>query len=124
MKKPDFTLILMKSPWQPQYEDPESIHNHTWVSYLEQLSNSIQQLDFDVMLVGAGAYSIPLVSLAKMMGKVGIHLGGSMQLLFGIKGRRWDKNAKINSFYNEHWIRPLVEDTPIGVELIEGACYW
>lgn len=123
-KEPDFTLILMKSPWQPQYEDPEYSRNHTWVTYLEKLSQSIQKIDYDIMLVGAGAYSIPLISLAKLMGKVGIHLGGSIQLLFGIKGRRWDKNTRINSLYNEHWIRPLFEDTPIGVELIEGACYW
>ena len=76
-----------------------------------------------VLLVGAGAYSLPLVAHAKRMGKQGVHLGGAAQVLFGIRGRRWEGQPE-SCFYNEHWSRPIPEETPAGVEAVEGGCYW
>jgi hypothetical protein len=73
------------------------------------------------------------------MGKKAIHLGGGLQLLFGIKGKRWDNpNYGVNEFkeyeglmsnsysslYNESWIRPLKEETPKNAMKLEGATYW
>ena len=44
------------------------------------------------------------------MGKThSLYVGGGLQLLFGIKGKRWDDaNGKL--LYNEHWVRPLSSD--------------
>lgn len=33
-----------------------------------------------------------------------VHIGGALQLLFGIKGRRWDR--EFSSIYNDAWVRP------------------
>ena len=49
--------------------------------------------------------------------------GGATQLLFGIKGFRWDSVLE-KTFYNEHWIRPDSSERPKGAEKVEGACYW
>ena len=76
--------------------------------------------NFDVALVGAGAWSLPLVAHAKKMGKKGIHLGGALQLLFGIKGGRFDPAC----IYNSAWIRPLPEDRPVNHRLMENGAYW
>jgi hypothetical protein len=64
------------------------------------------------------------------MGKKAIHLGGSTQLLFGIKGKRWeDPNYGFNgtsysSFFTQHWVRPSLEETPQDSNSIEDGCYW
>lgn len=65
----------------------------------------------------------------KRSGKKGFHLGGSLQLLFGISGKRWE-NANYNSHYNyaqlmnEHWVKPGDEEKPVDAIQVEGACYW
>ena len=47
-----------------------------------------------------------------------------MQLLFGIQGKRWDRNVVVQRYVNENWIRPLEQERPIGSERIENGCYW
>jgi hypothetical protein len=59
--------------------------------------------------------------ILKDMGKVAIHVGGSVQLLFGIKGKRWDDRTDI---ITEEWDYPLPQDCPQGKEVVENACYW
>ena len=34
---------------------------------------------------------MPLAAFIKSIGKKAVHLGGSTQILFGIKGERWDE---------------------------------
>ena len=93
-----------------------------WFDALEHMKTEIAEKEFDVAIVGAGAYSIPLVACVKKKGKSGIHLGGQTQTLFGIRGRRWD-NA-YSGFYNSYWCRPSKEETPENVSIIEDGCYW
>ena len=76
------------------------------------------------MLIGTGASSLPLIAHAKKRGKKAIHLGGPLQLLFGIKGGRWSNGDIGKYFYNEHWISPSTEETPEKYKNIEGGCYW
>jgi hypothetical protein len=65
---------------QNKYKDSIDLLNKFKSDYRHKLETS------DLVLVGCGAYSIPLLAWAKEYGKVGIHLGGTIQLLFGIKG--------------------------------------
>ena len=58
------------------------------------------------------------------MKKSSIHLGGATQILFGIKGHRWDTHDVISSFYNDHWVRPSKEETPEKAKINEEGCYW
>ena len=76
--------------------------------------------DFDVLIVGAGAWSLPLLMAAKSRGKIGIHMGGTTQNIFGIKGGRWDSHG----IYTRHWVRPSPEETPSERFKIESGCYW
>lgn len=95
-----------------------------WFEALESMKNQMLQTDFDIALIGAGAYGLPLAAYAKELGKQAIHFGGSLQILFGIKGARWDDMPDVNRFYNEHWIRPLKEETPGEFKKVEDGCYW
>lgn len=82
------------------------------------------KIDFDVAILGCGAYGLPLAARLKRAGKQAIHLGGTVQILFGIKGKRWDTDSLTNHLYNEHWVRPLPEETPAAAKSVESGCYW
>jgi hypothetical protein len=89
------------------------------------MCSEITKADFDVAIIGAGAYGMPLANFVKMtMGKLAIHMGGATQILFGIKGKRWNDVPKIKSMFNEHWINPSVAERPAGAEKVEGGSYW
>ena len=76
----------------------------TFRSHLEELRNEMKSIDFDVAMISAGAYSLPLANSAKKLGKVGIHAGGAMQLFFGITGQRYDQYPEVTRHFNSHWI--------------------
>lgn len=95
-----------------------------WFEALDFMFEESLAIDFDVAILGCGAYGLPLAARLKKAGKQAIHLGGSVQILFGIKGSRWDDDESTNKFYNDYWIRPLIEDTPEKANLVEDACYW
>lgn len=107
----------------------------TWFEALDYMKKEVEREDFDVCLIGCGAYGFPLAAYVKRMGKQAIHLGGALQLLFGIKGNRWENpNYGVKewgipygsycSLINEFWVKPSIEDTPKIAKQIEGACYW
>ena len=91
-----------------------------WFHSLDEMKSQMESADFDIALVGAGAWSLPLVAYAKKIGKKGIHLGGLLQLLFGIKGGRYDHEE----IYNTAWIRPLSSEVPLNFKKLEQGAYW
>lgn len=96
-----------------------------WFEALAWMCRECEKLDFDIALVGCGAYGFPLAAHIKKMGKQAIHFGGSLQILFGIKGRRWDElMPKVSAMYNDYWNYPLDCERPKGSSGIEGGTYW
>ena len=96
-----------------------------WFAALDFMCAEIAKQDFDIAIIGAGAYGMPLGNFIKTkMGKVAIHMGGATQLLFGIKGKRWDDFPKVKSLFNEHWVNPSLAERPEGLERVEGGSYW
>jgi hypothetical protein len=120
---PDFELKTIKSV---QSIAGSRVDFATWFDAYRHMCDEIAREDFDICIIGAGAYGLPLAAFAKSLGKQAIHLGGVTQILFGIKGRRWereyaDSTAKL---FNEHWIRPMESETPSNKDKIEKGCYW
>jgi hypothetical protein len=97
-----------------------------WFEALDSMKEKIAMHDFDVCILGCGAYGFPLASFVKDMGKNSIHLGGVTQLLFGIKGRRWEQYIvyPYTNLFNEYWVRPKQCETPQQSMSVEGGCYW
>ena len=62
--------------------------------------------------------------IKRELGRQAVHLGGATQLLFGIKGCRWDAWPQFNALYNASWVRPLALETPDVHKAIEGGAYW
>lgn len=104
-----------------------------WFEALHFMEEQIDQVDYDVALIGCGAYGLPLAAHCKKRGKKAVHLGGALQLLFGIKGNRWESPtygkgwpgidySKLLS--NPNWVRPLEIEKAKNANKVEGACYW
>lgn len=96
----------------------------TWFDAYRHMCDRMADTDFDVAIVGCGAYGLPLAAHAKGLGRKGVALGGAVQILFGIKGRRWDEHEVISALYNEHWVRPRPSERPPNYEDVEDGCYW
>ncbi len=120
---PEFELRGLKVPLyshmldQPPYPD--------WFSALDALKRQIDQIEYDIVLVGAGAWSLPLCTHARDNGKIGIHLGGSTQVWFGVAGKRWtEADTPFTPYINEHWTTPSGEEKPTRIDVVEHGCYW
>lgn len=114
---PEFELITMKAIQTIADEVPEY---DTWFDALEVMKQQMKEIDFDVVLIGAGAYGFPLGAYAKSLGKKALHIGGRLQLQFGIKGKAWNKLG----IYNEYWTSPLESERPKGYKSVEAGRYW
>lgn len=132
---PDFELKTLKAVQsvagtKTQFKD--------WFEALEYMKKQISEIDFDICILGCGAYGLPLAAYVKRLGKQAVHLAGGTQLLFGILGKRWveqykdvwhyrpdvDININYRPLFNEYWIYPLDSDTPKDAVKVENACYW
>lgn len=99
-----------------------------------EVNTCIQAIDYvvaEVMksgarfaLIGCGGLGMPIANALKDRGIIAIVLGGSIQVLFGIKGRRWETHSVISRFWNDAWVWPSKDETPRNAAAIEGACYW
>jgi len=97
---------------------------NTWFDALNYMKSQIDNLDFDVAIIGCGAYGFPLAAHIKRKGKKAIHMGGATQILFGIKGKRWLESDSFNNIINDYFVSPSKKDTPIKAKDIENGCYW
>jgi hypothetical protein len=95
-----------------------------WFDALSWMEDAIAAAEFEIAVVGCGAYGFPLAAHVKRLGRKAVHLGGATQILFGIKGRRWDDHPTISRLYNEYWVRPRDEERPPAYLDVEGGCYW
>jgi len=95
-----------------------------WFEALQSMKDAMDAKNYDVAIIGCGAYGFPLAAHAKRRGKQAVHLGGATQILFGIKGHRWDVDPQISRLYNECWVRPTFDEKVVGADRVENACYW
>lgn len=96
----------------------------SWFDALEYMKRQIDSSDFDIAIIGAGAYGLPLAVYCKQIGKQAVQMSGATQILFGIKGKRWDNHPVISKLYNDSWIRPDQTETPSQTKIVEGGSYW
>lgn len=119
---PEFELHTIKAVQTLADETDERFSD--WFEALDYMYSEAKNIDFDIALIGCGAYGMPLAAKIKEMGKSAIHLGGSLQLLFGIWGKRWETNGNVKTMKNEYWVHPSAGECIKSADLIEGGCYW
>lgn len=115
---PAFELITLKAV--QTIADNRTSQYKDWFEALKSMKERMRHIDFDIALIGAGAYGFPLGAYAKELGKQALHIGGMLQLYFGIRGKYYDQF----NYHNEYWTRPLEEEKPKGFEKVEAGRYW
>lgn len=120
---PDFQLKTVQSVWFAGKAGKDGRFTN-WFDALEYLEKCIDQVDYEIALLGCGPFGVPLCDHIKQQGKIAIYIGGALQILFGIKGSRWDKHPFISQLYNEYWIRPGETTKPDNPKALDNRCYW
>ena len=95
-----------------------------WRDVYSSCSERLHRDDYDVAIFGCGGLGIPLAQVAKERGKIGMHLGGLAQLIFGIYGARHLDHFWHRECINEHWKRPEPTERAQSFKRVEGGCYW
>lgn len=122
---PNFELITLKSV--QTIAGNKDLRFSDWFQALDYMTEEALKINFDIAIIGCGAYGYPLAARLKRAGKQAIHLGGATQIMFGIKGNRWEKNKEfeyVSKWFNEYWTKPLNKDVVKNKEQIEDSCYW
>ena len=96
----------------------------SWFDALEYMKTEIDKVDFDIAILGCGAYGMPLAAYIKRKGKKAVHMGGVTQILFGIKGKVYVENKYYSQFINDFFVYPKDNETPSNSKVVEGGCYW
>lgn len=140
-KQAPFVENLYSKPFIPQMEidvlrppqllaDSSERENYQdWFEAFESISHLLRQkIDSfrpDVSLIGAGAFGLGLAVVSKKAGVPAIHIGGALQLFFGIRGKRWIEDQRLQHFtLGENWIDSDGSEMPQGFGKVEGGCYW
>lgn len=119
----------------PQFKSLETIKavqtaagNHSifpdWFAALDFMKAEIDKKDFDIAIIGSGAYGFPLAAHVKRLEKKAIHLGGPTQILFGVKGKRWLEFDNFKDIINDYFVFPDAEDKIENASKVENGCYW
>ena len=109
-------LALGKCEW------PATVHS--WSDAVDFMEKEVMETKPRIVLLGCGGLAMPLAARLKEKGIICIVMGGAVQLLFGIKGRRWEQHPQISQLFNDDWILPSPSEIPNGASAVEGGCYW
>jgi hypothetical protein len=122
---PECEFLVLRAPQTLSADFPPDA-GKSWLKVLRELESQVANLDFDIALIGCGAYGLPLGAAIKTMGRKAVHVGGALQLFFAIKGRRWEEEI-LSTIPKEHmdvWSWPEADDVPDSAYDVEGGAYW
>jgi hypothetical protein len=97
---------------------------YSWQLAVEYTVDEVMKSGATVALIGCGGLGMIIAGELKKRGVTALVLGGAIQVLFGIKGRRWANHSVISGFWNDAWVSPAEAEIPRGAVLVEGGCYW
>ncbi len=102
---------------QERYSDVISLYN--------EICQKITDIKFDAALVSAAGLNIPIVSHIKRIGKVGIALGGHLQVVFGVLGKRWKERPEwMENYVTDSWLPMAEEYKPEVSDVADQGAYW
>ena len=124
---PKATYLPVQTRYSPRLaqgraEWPDTMKS--WETAVTDVVARVMEQNADIILIGCGGLGMIIGHELRIRGKVCIVMGGAIQVLFGIKGRRWQNHSIISTFWNDAWVWPRLEDTPGGADEVEGGCYW
>ena len=96
----------------------------TWKDAVDYVVNQVIEEGCSIAIIGCGGLGMIIGHELKKLGLKCIVMGGATQILFGVKGKRWEKHDVISKFFNDAWVVPNKEYKPNNSKLIENGCYW
>ena len=105
---PDMDLRLYNTPIT--YSGlPENFYPHrNWFETAEAMKRDISNIDFDIALLACGSYAVPLGAfIANTMQRKAVYVGGILQMMFGVMGRRYDNPFWLGQINLEKFIYPI-----------------
>lgn len=139
-----FKFIRFEHPWsllsKEEHANSELEASKCFSDKLKRFEKKIDGVgDFDIALIGAGCYSLPLCAYIKnTKSRIAFHLGGGLQMMFGVYGSRWNillpntpvlgntllPSGIFKEYVNDAWIRPSGNEIPSGYKMQEGGAYF
>ena len=117
MKQKDF--VIVKAFQSITGNRPHENWHRTFIELQKRID---KHPNIRVWFVSCGCYGLPICDYLKSKGCRAVYLGGLLQLLFGLKGKRWDEREVVNVHYNKHWKYP--DEKPENCSNVENGCYW
>jgi len=125
-----FKYITFSHPYATLSKEEQDKYPKSFNDVIEKYKKEINLIgDFDIALVGAGCYSISLCSYIKSQcQRSAFHLGGGLQMMFGVYGNRWFQNGNTSEFFKQYmninWVRPSGDEVPEGFKKQENGAYF
>lgn len=119
---PKMNIKALKSVWYTGINENSGFGN--WFEAYDYLYEEAMKMDFDIALLSCGPFGFDLAARFKRSGKQAIHIGGALQMLFGIMGCRWEQNVYYQKYVNEYWVRAPESEKPVNAEILDNSCYW
>jgi hypothetical protein len=125
-----FKYLNFPHPYMLQSPKVQSTYPQDFVQLIHSYKTKLNDIgEFDIALIGTGCYSIILGSyIKKELKKSAFHLGGGLQMMFGVYGDRWFQNGNMSEFFkqyiNEYWTRPSDDEKPSGYKKQENGAYF
>jgi hypothetical protein len=95
------------------------------IDLFEYIKTEIDKRDFEIALIAAAGLAIPIASYIKNTGKIAIDLGGHLQIIFGVLGKRW-RNWEDwkRDYFNDYWIDMPAKYRPKETDVCDQGAYW
>ncbi len=105
---PEFDLVVYNTPITYAGLPPGHYPHRDWFETTEAMQQDISKLNFDIALLSCGSYAMPLGQyIASTIGKKSVYVGGVLQLMFGVHGRRYDNPFFTDQINLDKFITPL-----------------
>jgi hypothetical protein len=105
---PEFSLLTYNTPITYSNLPDEFYPDDNWFETLARITADVTKIDFDIALLACGSYAMPLgLYIRDVLGKKAIYVGGCLQLMFGVTGRRYENPYFLDQINREAFILPI-----------------
>lgn len=125
---PDANYLFYKTGFTPKMSGANrktrwATHVTDWRSAANDIVESVVKYRADIVLIGCGGLSMIVANELKAHNVSTVVMGGAIQVLFGIKGHRWENHPIISKFWNDSWVYPSADECPELCNTVENGCY-
>lgn len=100
-------------------------HNNWFDTFDDLKKRILEHKNVNHWFLSCGCYGVPIQEELKKNGKNSLYVGGLLQCLFGLMGKRWEDRPEISSHVNIYWkkIEYLNTNTINNLLNVESGCY-